>query len=66
MSKQAILSGGRFYTNPRVMIVAIDAMLIMLGFGVAAPSMAYCLIALEGGLSMPLGLGYMVPDEVVA
>ena len=48
------------------MILAIDAMLVMLGFGIVAPSMAYYLIALEGGLTQPPGPGYIVPDEVVA
>ncbi len=56
----------RLYRNPRVLILAIDAMLIMLGFGIVAPSMAYYLIALEGGLTQPPGPGYIVPAEVVA
>ncbi|MHA1770991.1 MAG: MFS transporter, partial [Candidatus Thorarchaeota archaeon] len=54
------------YTNPRVMVLALNAMLIMLGFGIIAPSMAFYLIALEGGLTQPPGPGYMVPAEVVA
>lgn len=66
MSGTDTLGSGSLYTNPRVMILAIDAMLIMLGFGIVAPSMAYYLIALEGGLSQPPGPGYMVPEEVVA
>ncbi|MFW9920837.1 MAG: MFS transporter [Candidatus Thorarchaeota archaeon] len=56
----------RLYTNPRVMILAIDAMLIMLGFGIVAPSMAFYLIALEGGLTQAPGPNYIVPDTVVA
>ncbi len=48
------------------MILAIDAMLIMLGFGIVAPSMAYYLIALEGGLTQAPGPDYIVPDTVVA
>ena len=56
----------KLYTNPRVMIIAIDAMLIMLGFGIVAPSMAFYLIALEGGLTQPPGPDYIVPDAVVA
>jgi len=54
------------YRNPRVLILAFDAMLIMLGFGIVAPSMAFYLIALEGGLTQPPGPGYIVPAEVVA
>ncbi|MCF2136333.1 MAG: MFS transporter [Candidatus Thorarchaeota archaeon] len=54
------------YTNPRVMVLALNAMLIMLGFGIIAPSMAFYLIALEGGLTQPPGPGYIVPPEVVA
>lgn len=56
----------KLYTNPRVMVLAIDAMLIMLGFGIVAPSMAFYLIALEGGLTQPPGPNYIVPDTVVA
>ncbi|MFW9850300.1 MAG: MFS transporter [Candidatus Thorarchaeota archaeon] len=56
----------KLYTNPRVMIIAIDALLIMLGFGIVAPSMAFYLIALEGGLSQAPGPDYIVPDTVVA
>ncbi|TFH03061.1 MAG: MFS transporter, partial [Candidatus Thorarchaeota archaeon] len=56
----------RLYRNPRVLILSIDAMLIMLGFGIVAPSMSYYLIALEGGLTQPPGPGYIVPAEVVA
>jgi DHA1 family multidrug resistance protein-like MFS transporter len=56
----------RLYRNPRVLVLAFDAMLIMLGFGIVAPSMAYYLIALEGGLTQPPGPGYIVPAEVVA
>ena len=56
----------RLYRNPRVLVLALDAMLIMLGFGIVAPSMAYYLIALEGGLTQPPGPGYIVPPEVVA
>ena len=54
------------YRNPRVIVLAIDAMLIMLGFGIVAPSMSYYLIALEGGLTQPPGPGYIVPPDVVA
>ncbi|RDE14007.1 MAG: hypothetical protein C4K48_06750 [Candidatus Thorarchaeota archaeon] len=54
------------YRNPRVLVLGINAMLIMLGFGVVAPSMAYYLIALEGGLTEPPGPSYIVPAEVVA
>ncbi len=54
------------YRNPRVMVLAISALLIMLGFGIIAPSMAFYLIALEGGLTEPPGPNYMVPPEVVA
>ena len=54
------------YRNPRVLVLAIDAMLIMLGFGIVAPSMSYYLIALEGGLTQAPGPGYIVPPEVVA
>ncbi|MHA1480618.1 MAG: MFS transporter [Candidatus Thorarchaeota archaeon] len=56
----------KLYTNPRVMVLAIDAMLIMLGFGIVAPSMAFYLIALEGGLTQPPGPNYIVPETVVA
>ena len=56
----------RLYRNPRVLILSIDAMLIMLGFGIVAPSMSYYLIALEGGLTQPPGPGYIIPPEVVA
>ena len=52
------------YRNPRVLVLALDAMLIMLGFGIVAPSMAFYLIALEGGLTQPPGPGYIVPAEV--
>ncbi|NWF95951.1 MAG: MFS transporter [Candidatus Thorarchaeota archaeon] len=54
------------YTNARVIVICLDAMLIMLGFGIIAPSMAFYLIALEGGLTQPPGPGYVVPGEVVA
>jgi MFS family permease len=54
------------YRNPRVLVLGIDALLIMLGFGIVAPSMSYYLIALEGGLTQPPGPGYIVPPEVVA
>jgi DHA1 family multidrug resistance protein-like MFS transporter len=54
------------YRNPRVLVLGTDAMLIMLGFGIVAPSMSYYLIALEGGLTQPPGPGYIVPPEVVA
>ena len=54
------------YRNPRVLVLAFDAMLIMLGFGIVAPSMAFYLIALEGGLTQPPGPGYIVPTEIVA
>ncbi|MGQ4910689.1 MAG: MFS transporter [Candidatus Thorarchaeota archaeon] len=60
------LDRGKLYTNPRVMVLALDAMLIMLGFGIVAPSMSYYLIALEGGLTQPPGPGYIVPGDVVA
>jgi len=56
----------RLYRNPRVLVLTLDAMLISLGFGLVAPSMAYFLIALEGGLTQPPGPGYIVPAEVVA
>ena len=56
----------RLYRNPRVLVLALDAMLISLGFGLVAPSMSYFLIALEGGLTQPPGPGYIVPAEVVA
>lgn len=56
----------RLYRNPRVLVLALDAMLIMLGFGIVAPSMSYYLIALEGGLTQPPGPGYIVPAEIVA
>ncbi len=56
----------RLYRNPRVLVLALDAALIMLGFGIVAPSMSYYLIALEGGLTQPPGPGYIVPAEVVA
>ncbi|MCJ7817910.1 MAG: MFS transporter, partial [Candidatus Thorarchaeota archaeon] len=56
----------RLYRNPRVLILSIDAMLIMLGFGIVAPSMSYYLIALEGGLTQPPGPGYIIPSEIVA
>ena len=56
----------KLYTNPRVMIIAIDAMLIMLGFGIVAPSMSFYLIALEGGLAQPPGPGYIVSEQIVA
>lgn len=54
------------YKNPRVIVLATNAMLIMLGFGIVAPSMSYYLIALEGDLTQPPGPGYIVPAEVVA
>lgn len=54
------------YRNPRVIVLAIDAMLIMLGFGIVSPSMSYYLIALEGGLTQPPGPDYIVPADVVA
>ena len=56
----------RLYRNPRVLVLSLDAMLIMLGFGIVAPSMSYYLIALEGGLTQPPGSGYIIPAEVVA
>jgi len=56
----------RLYRNPRVLVLALDAMLISLGFGIVAPSMSYFLIALEGGLTQPPGPGFIVPAEVVA
>ncbi len=56
----------KLYSNPRVMIIAIDAMLVMLGFGIVGPSMAFYLIALEGGLTQAPGPDYVVPAEVVA
>ncbi|TFG33184.1 MFS transporter [Candidatus Thorarchaeota archaeon] len=61
-----LLKQDSLYRNPRVIVLAIDAMLIMLGFGVVAPSMSYYLIALEGGLTQPPGPGYIVPADVVA
>ncbi|MFO7835331.1 MAG: MFS transporter [Candidatus Thorarchaeota archaeon] len=54
------------YLNPQVMVLAIDAMLVMLGFGLISPSLSFYLIALEGGIDEPPGPGYMVPPEVVA
>ncbi len=63
---RGLISQNKLYTNPRVMILAIDAMLIMLGFGIVAPSMAFYLIALEGGLTQAPGPDYIVPDTVVA
>jgi len=54
------------YTNVKVMVVALDAMLVMIGFGIISPSMSFYLIALEGGLEQPPGPGYVVPPEVVA
>ncbi|MGY5880162.1 MAG: hypothetical protein RTV31_07925, partial [Candidatus Thorarchaeota archaeon] len=56
----------RLYRNPRVLVLALDAMLISLGFGIVAPSMSYFLIALEGGLTQPPGPGYIIPAEIVA
>ena len=56
----------RLYRNPRVLVLALDAMLISLGFGIVAPSMSYYLIALEGGLTQPPGPGYIIPAEIVA
>ena len=56
----------RLYRNPRVLVLSLDAALIMLGFGIVAPSMSFYLIALEGGLTQPPGPGYVVPAEVVA
>ncbi len=59
-------TGDSLYLNPRVMVLAINALLVMLGFGIVAPSMALYLIALEGGLTQPPAAGYTVPAEVVA
>ncbi len=41
------------YLNPQVMVLAIDAMLVMLGFGLISPSLSFYLIALEGGIDEP-------------
>jgi len=65
-SSAEIIQMKSLYRNPRVLVLGIDAMLIMLGFGIVAPSMSYYLIALEGGLTQPPGPGYIVPSEVVA
>jgi len=56
----------RLYRNPRVLVLSLDAILISLGFGIVAPSMAFYLIALEGGLTQPPGPGYIVAPEIVA
>lgn len=48
------------------MIIALDAMLIMLGFGIIAPSMSFYLFALEGQLTQPPGPEYIIPPEIVA
>ncbi|MBD3406511.1 MAG: MFS transporter [Candidatus Lokiarchaeota archaeon] len=56
----------KLYTNPKVLIIAIDAMLIMLGFGIIAPSMSFYLFALEGQLTQPPGPDYIIPPEIVA
>ncbi len=56
----------KLYKNPKVMILALNAMLVMLGFGLVAPSLSFYLIALEGGLTQPPGPGYTVPNDVVA
>ncbi len=68
-----LLLGGRtvekkpsLYRNAKVVVIAFDSMLIMLGFGIVAPSLSYYLIALEGGIMQPPGPGYIVPPEVVA
>jgi DHA1 family multidrug resistance protein-like MFS transporter len=67
MSDTPETAGSRsLYRNPRVVVLGIDAMLVMLGFGIVAPSMSYYLIALEGGLTQPPGPGYIIPVEVVA
>ncbi len=54
------------YRNLKVVIIAFDAMTIMLGFGIVSPSLSYYLIALEGGITQPPGPGYIVPPEIVA
>ncbi len=54
------------YRDLRVIILAIDAMLMMTGFGIVGPSMSFYLIALEGGITEPPGPNYMVPRETVA
>ena len=56
----------RLYTNPRVLVLLLDALLVTLGFGIVAPSLSFYLIALEGGLTEPPGPGHTVPDTVVA
>ncbi len=54
------------YKDIRVLILAIDAMLMMTGFGIVGPSMSFYLIALEGGITEPPGPGETLPREVVA
>jgi len=66
MSQEPESRQGRLYTDPRVLVLSVDALLVQLGFGVIAPSMAFYLIALEGGLTEPPGPGYVVPAETVA
>jgi len=65
-SESAPTKKPRLYTNPKVMVLALNAMLVMLGFGLVGPSLSFYLIALEGGLTQPPGPGYTVPNEVVA
>ena len=66
MTHASIAPGDRLYTNARVIVLSMNALLIMLGFGIVAPSMAFYLIALEGGITQPPGPGYMISPEVVA
>ncbi|MEM2141800.1 MAG: MFS transporter [Candidatus Thorarchaeota archaeon] len=62
----ATASSEKLYTNPRVLVLSLDAMLVMIGFGIIAPSMAFYLLALEGALSEPPSPDYVVPDETTA
>ncbi|TFG11615.1 MFS transporter [Candidatus Thorarchaeota archaeon] len=65
-SESAAPKKAKLYRNPKVMVLALNAMLVMLGFGLVGPSLSFYLIALEGGLTQPPGPGYTVPNEVVA
>ncbi|MGY5876871.1 MAG: MFS transporter, partial [Candidatus Thorarchaeota archaeon] len=57
---------GRLYTNPRVLVLILDAFLVTLGFGMVAPSLSFYLMALEGGITEPPGANHVVPESVVA
>ncbi len=56
----------RLYTNPSVLIISFNSLIISAAFGIIQPSLAFYLLALEGAITQPPGPGYIIPEETVA